>query len=426
MSSKKKLLSQNLNVLSIYNKTLLQLEKKSLSKRKSISEEATNVIIINSIKHQLIGNEMHDVYSFTVKDDEKNYSDEKIGAELMELVPRTAIITHNPVTDEIYSTFALRKLARSNKNLKDEEIRIKKMKISEKVNGKPCSLQKVVINDTTFIVFIQKMILVYIPLLDLYDYDKAVVYLKDHDQLRELLDAIYPKIDIYIKLLDIYDCVISGELNDFRHIVRPSGPKKFIIHTAMSGLNPINLESIEKFCNTHNLDCVTTDAIIIPESNTKLYYIWSILIKYIKDNLNTDIEGWVVCLLDEDENLIMLLKMKKLPYKIQRSYRELLLKSAGEITAEDLHRCWCDFQKIFKNNISKTKYYGLTEKGQTKWLNWLLVFNIYAIQFISDTGEKLHKKHVSINTYYGKMNGYGWLLNELILKKKYANVSLRF
>ena len=137
--------------------------------------------------------------------------------------------------------------------------------------------------------------------------------------------------------------------------------------------------------------------------------------KYIIDNLNNDSEGWVICFLDEDDNLIILLKMKKLPYKVMRTHRELMLKE-DVITLDVLQKCKYNFVKIFKTNIGKTNYYGLTKKGQTKWLDSLEMFNIYASEFISDTGEKMQKKHVSINTYYGTMNGYGWFLNELVKK----------
>jgi hypothetical protein len=384
------------------------------------------------------------VYAFTVRKDDVHYSDLIIGKELCANLPRTAIVVYDPDTQQVYPTFALKKLMPSSPaTLKSKVNEIAKIKISRKVNGKPCSLQKVVSDGLTYIVFVQKTVLVYVLMSDLYAFRTALDAQDDitsrneilnkftdthfgmHAQLKELFEVIYVNLEKYIGLLNLLGkrCVVTGELDDGRHIEIPTGPKKFVLHTAMDGLSPIDFSIIEKYCCTNGLNCVTYETIELtrPDGQTssvsKLHELCSVLMAHYKRYLNSDIEGWVVTVLDENGEVIMALKLKKLPYVAYRTLRELVRcgKDKTRVSEDDYARFIKKFQHIFTFDHNKSRYFGLTKKGQKSWLDWLEnQFVPYAKKYVSVEGDPMKPDDVSINTNYGKMNGYGWFLGQLM------------
>uniref|UniRef100_A0A6C0ECZ6 Uncharacterized protein n=1 Tax=viral metagenome TaxID=1070528 RepID=A0A6C0ECZ6_9ZZZZ len=406
---------KNRDALDVYNKALSKFDLGPLSSQVA-------AVIDCSVKKREIVGKIVDVFSYTVTKDDVHYADPRIGPELSKLVPRTSIILHDPITGKVYPTFALKKLSRSSPDaLETKQDRIAKLKISRKVNGKPCSLQIQQIDGETFVVFIQKKVHVHVPLtaLEAFQSNQIMDYFSEHDQLKELFEVINTDLDKYIKLLNLLgeNSVITGELDDGRHIECPSGPKMFVLHTAMNGLTSIDFSVIEEYCRTNSLACVTYDTIVLSSEGSKLHHMWAHLMEYAKKNLNCDTEGWVVLVLDDQDNLIMPMKAKKLPYTIMRSLRQMLLhgKRSDVVTEHDLHRCIDEFKKIFREDPGKTRYFGITKKGQRRWLEWLEnQFAVFAARYRSAEGIPMMREDVSIQTYYGKMNGFGWFLSQLV------------
>jgi hypothetical protein len=405
--------------LRVFNKTLEKCGKPLLSR-------AAQKVIDFSVKEVTIDDRAYNRYTYTVLNDDAHYSDPKFGSELSDLLPRTAIILHDFQSDEVYPTFALRKLAKSSpKILESKADKISKLKISRKVNGKPCSLQLMTLDGIEYVVFVQKMAGVLVPILAfdrLKEFPDELdqfmeVHFCHHEQLKELFEIIYINFEKYIELIRLLgeNSVLTGELDDGRHIERPHGSKKFVLHTAMNGLDSIDFSIIEEFCKITGLDCVKYEIINIPSQGSRLHQMWEHLMKYIRGNLNVDSEGWVVLVLDHDDKLILSMKAKKLPYTVLRTLRQMILSGKGndQITIEDLNGYSDKFRKIFREDHNKSRYFGLTRKGQRRWLEWLEQFNDYALKYRSSDGESFRRLDVSIQTTYGKMNGLGWFVSEL-------------
>jgi len=85
------------------------------------------------------------------------------------------------------------------------------------------------------------------------------------------------------------------------------------------------------------------------------------------------------------------------------------------VSDADFKRCRDEFLRIFTFDHDKSRYFGLTRKGQKRWLSWLEnEFEPYAKQYRSSEGEPMMRLDVAIYTEYGKMNGYGYILTQLI------------
>jgi len=422
-------LADNQLAIDYYNSFLINNNLEPLS---------TNLIKTISVRIKESDDNSLIYYSYIVNNDDIAYYHPVYGAELREKVPRTAIIIVNNKNNKTYFTGALPKLAKpSVQTIEEATLNASKLRIFNKLNGKPCSLQLIML-DELYLSFIAKTVCRLVSVSDIKKLDNNDLnkFLNENfdsnDQLKEFFESIKDNIENYIKVLQALgsEVVLTGELLDGRHIVIPNDKISFIVHTAKNKFTNIKFSDLEKECTNFEIPFVLYDDIDIKSKN--LEDIVQVLINYRKTDKNTNTEGYVIHALNDLNIPVCNLpwKWKSNLYMKERMIRQLIMGLKSKRPKDDKEKDYpislLEFQSILDHitnlpytNPSKVIYIGLTAIGWQKVITWLKdQFIVSALKY------KLKISHVDISSKYGHISGFGYVLKTLHEKYNMELLSL--